>query len=213
MGLDVADHQTNADLADAILAWGNEADEIAVGVGRTARGVQTVAGDDQLPIAGGQGIGQRRGDMVDLQDRAHEVVAVLVEARANLQQVVEGQADIPLPERQHGRQGIGRKTDIDRGFRQPRRHLRKAPTGRRHKPLWAGAIRSLWGDAPAGPLDDFNMQRYPGVRGHEVGGDGAGDGGGDREALGGRRGDAFRTDPLPPTLTRAEWVEIFGPKR
>jgi hypothetical protein len=61
VGLDVADHQTNADLADAILAWGNEADEIAVGVGRTARGVHTVAGDDQLPIAGGQGIGQRRG--------------------------------------------------------------------------------------------------------------------------------------------------------
>ena len=77
-----------------------------------------IARDQQLAIAGRRIVGQRLIDLVDLQDRAAEVVTVLLVAAADRLGVVERQPDLVLPERQRRRRVVGGKADVDAGFRE-----------------------------------------------------------------------------------------------
>jgi hypothetical protein len=66
-------------------------------------------------------VGQRLIDLVDLQDRTAEVVAVLLVATADRLGVVERQTDLVLPERQRRRRVVGGKADVDARFREVHR--------------------------------------------------------------------------------------------
>jgi hypothetical protein len=65
-------------------------------------------------------------DLVDLQDRAAEVVTVLLVVAADRLGVVERQADLVLPERQRRGRIVGRKADIDAGFGEVHRGVQRA---------------------------------------------------------------------------------------
>src|SRR5438128_2647663 len=116
MRLDVAYAETNADALDAAKRLRYQHDAVAFGIGHRLWRGNTVARDQELAIARRRIIRQRLIDLVDLQHRAAEIVAMLLVAAADRLGVVERQADLVLPERQRGRRVVSGKADIDAGF-------------------------------------------------------------------------------------------------
>jgi hypothetical protein len=76
----------------------DQADAVAVGIGERGRRGQALARDEQLAVARGRRIWQGIQTVVDLDHAAERVVAVLLLRAAELQQVVERQPGLALPE-------------------------------------------------------------------------------------------------------------------
>ena len=116
MRLDIANAEPDADALDSEHALRHQRYPVAFRIGHRLRCDDVVARDQQLAIAGRRIVGQRFIDLVDLQDRTAEIVAVLLVAAADRLGVVERQADFVLPECQRRRRVVGGKADIDAGF-------------------------------------------------------------------------------------------------
>ena len=108
----IAHRQPHADLADAAPPGRDQGHSVAVRVGEAARLSSVVAGVVELAVAGGRALGQRLGQVVDLDHRAQRIVPVLVLPAADRQQMVEGKADLALPERQHRFEVVGREAEV-----------------------------------------------------------------------------------------------------
>jgi hypothetical protein len=107
VALQVAHRDPHADLGDALVAGRHEAHEVAFRIPHPPRRRDAFARDDQLPVAGGRIGGERFGVVVDLEDAAQDVVAVLVLAAADPEEMIEGDPDLDLPEGQHRLEIVG----------------------------------------------------------------------------------------------------------
>ena len=116
MRLDVANTKTDADAFNSEHALRHQHDTVAIRIDHRLRHSNIIARNQQLAIAGRRIVGQRLVDLVDLQDRAAEIVAVLLVPATDRLGVVERQADLVVPEGQRGRRVVGGKADVDAGF-------------------------------------------------------------------------------------------------
>jgi hypothetical protein len=83
MRLDVANAKADTDAFDSEHALRHQHDAVAVRIDHRLRCRDAIARDQQLAIAGRRIVGQRLIDLVDLQDRAAEIVTVLLVAAAD----------------------------------------------------------------------------------------------------------------------------------
>ncbi len=94
MRLDVANAKTNSDARDPEHSLWHQRHPIAVGIDHRLRRRDAVARNQKLAIARWRVVRERLIDLVDLQDRAAEIVTVLLVAAADRLGVVERQPDL-----------------------------------------------------------------------------------------------------------------------
>ncbi len=111
--VEVAHGESDADLVDTRGPDRTQVDPIAVRVDELPNTIEPGLRDQQFAVSAGRSVGQRRQGVVDLQHRAVDVVPMLIVAASDRQDVIERGPRRPLPERQHGRELVGRQTDID----------------------------------------------------------------------------------------------------
>src|SRR5437899_5537629 len=138
MRRDVANAQTNANALDAVYALRHQRYTVTIGIDHRLRRGNAVARDQQLAVTRRRVVGKLLIDLIDFQDRATEIVAVLLVAAANRLRVVERQADLVLPERKCRRRIVGGKADVDARFCQLHGGSPKRPAPPRARPDYSG---------------------------------------------------------------------------
>ena len=112
-GLAAGCDDVDGPLGDAVMAGRHKLDAVAIRIGQLGWCGEAVAGDDEAEVATPGAGRQRVAGMVQLEDAALMVVAVLAQAAAERQHMVEGQADILLPEGEHLIETVGEHADIE----------------------------------------------------------------------------------------------------
>ena len=95
------DAQADLQLVDAVVAGWHEHNAVAVRIFELAGGVDVGRCYREFDVAAGPYVGQRVPDVIDLQDGLTDVVAQLVDAGAQRQQLGELEPDGLLPELEH----------------------------------------------------------------------------------------------------------------
>ena len=112
----IPDADPNPDLGDAAMPGWHQRHAIAFRISQCAGRCQALPGDQQFSIAAGRRIRQGAFVMINLEDAAKDVVAMLVLSAPDRQHMIQGHTRLTLPERQHRLEVIGGEADVEPGF-------------------------------------------------------------------------------------------------